>query len=50
VVIFALTLSVVSEDLFKDREAVNGEYMQAMDQIESKTASGDICLDIVSGV
>jgi hypothetical protein len=24
--------------------------MQAMDQIESKTASGNICLDIVNGV
>jgi hypothetical protein len=45
-----LTLSVVSEDWFGDQEAVIGEYMQAMGWIENKTAGGNICLDIVSGV
>jgi hypothetical protein len=50
VAIFALTLSVVSEDWFGDQEVVIGVYMQAMGWIESKTAGGNICLDIVSGV
>jgi hypothetical protein len=46
VAIFALTLSVVSEDWFGDQEAVIGEYIQAMGWIESKTASGIFALTL----